>query len=243
MKKALALSLIIIFSVTMYDVPALSEPASEDPYKIYKEYRDSLFSLQQDIAHVCMELHQGKNVQAVYEHMLQVTEKTAVLIGKAENTSQNVHDILQISLQDRMEMILILGLSEKQKENLIELGYTEDDMAELLDWILLHNDHYFHAAAGFTPEEIEQLHSMGLTDEHIVELHTKIKDYYTKMHTTQQVVKQHQIELMHIQLLLSLSILQTLSDLDKGGKGKSELQDAEEKLLQAILNVSEDQSS
>lgn len=250
MKKELALSLLVILLVTVCDVPALSDNDLED-HEIYREYRDDLYLLQKDITQIYLELHQGKNLQAVYEHIVQTVEKTAAVIGEAELASHNVHDALQISLQDHLEIVLILGLFEKQKENLINLRYTEEEIAELSDWLLHYNDYYHHATAEFTAEEIKQLHSLGLAVEQIAELQHVITEHYTKKQAAHKVVKQQQTELMKIQALLSLAALQALSELEKDSKGKakdkgkdaSELLNAEEKLLEAILTVSEDQSS
>lgn len=240
--KGLALSLAALLLMSC-DIPALSGPVS-DPYKIYNEYRDSLYVLQEDIAQIYLEL-QGKNPQAVYEHILQSIEKTAAVIGKAELASHNIHDGLQFSLQSHLELLLRCGLSEKQKTDLIDLGYAEDDMNRLLNSLVHYNDHYHHAVTGFTAEEMERFYSIGLSDEQIAELQTHIEYHYTQVHRFQKVVKHHQEELMYIQVALSLVALQTLLELDhkEKEKSKSELQKAEEKLLEAILNVSEDQSS
>jgi len=193
-------------------------------------------------------LHQEKNPQAVYQHILQITEKTAQLMGEAERASQNMHDAVQISVQDYLEILLRLGFSEKQKENLADLGYTEDDLHELRTWLLYYNDYYHHTATGFTPKEIEWFYSMGLTDDDITQLQNRMQEHYTKLHTASQMVKQHQKELLYIQVSLSIAALQQLSALEtdksknKDKDSKSLLDDGK-KLLQAIGNVSENQSS
>ena len=158
MKRILALGLVAALFVTVCDVPAFSEPALNEN-SVYREYRDSIFRLQQDVVHLYLELQQGKNPQAVYEHILQVTEQIAVLIGKAELASKEVDDALQISLQDYMEMLLLLGLPEDRKSNLMSLGYTEEDIAELMDWILHYNDYNHHIITGFSPEEMERFYA------------------------------------------------------------------------------------
>jgi len=248
MKKGLALSLAAVLFLMMCDIPPISESEGENPYKLYKEYRNSLYALQKDITQIYLEIDK-KNPQAVYEHILQVIEKTARLIGEANTASQNVHDHLQISLQDHMEILLILGFSEEQKENLTNLGYTEEDIAELQTWLLHYNDYYHHVTTGFTLEEMEWFYSVGLTDDQISDLQIVLEKHYTQRHTAQQMVKKHQTELLYIQVSLSIAALQTLSKLDNGknkDKGKNlekTLLNAEEKLLEAIPNVSEDQSS
>jgi len=246
MKRGLALSLIVALVLMVCDIPALSELVSEDPYHIYSEYKDSLCTLQQDIAQIHLELRQGKNPPAVYEHMLQTVELTATLIGKAELASHNIHDGLQSSLQSHLELLLTQGLSEEQKTDLINLGYTEEDINNLLNSLLHYNDYYHHVITGFSAEEVEWFYSLGLTDEHIAELQDDIYHHYTQVHRFQQVVKHHQEELMYIQVVLSVAALQTLLELDHQEQSKiksDELQNAEEKLLEAILNVSEDQKS
>ena len=249
MKKGVALGIVTALFLMMCDIPVLSQ-YEEDSFTVYREYRDSLYQLQRDITQIYLELHQEKNSQAVYEHMLQTAEKTSVSVGKVNRASQDIHDRLQISLQDHLEIILILGLSETQKENLSTLGYTEDDITELLDFLLHYNDYYHHTETGFTPEEMERFRSVGLTDNQISELQDILGDHYTEWHTAQRVVKEHQIELMHAQVTLSVAALQTLleSNADpknKKDKDKSEnrIKDAEEKLLNALSNLSEDQSS
>lgn len=244
MKQRLALSLIIVFMLMVCNVPTFSESTSEDPYKVYSEYKHSLFMLQQDIARIYLEL-QGKNPQAVYEHMLQSIESTATLIGKAEIASQNVHDGLQISLQAQLNVFFLLGFTKEQKTDLLNVGYTEEDIDELLKVLAYCDDHNYHAITGFSTEEVEWFRSWGLTDEQITELQASICDNYTKIRTNQELVKEHQSELLYIQIILSLAALQTLTELDdqKKNKDKSELHDSEEKLLEAISNISKDHSS
>lgn len=91
----------------------------------------------------------------MYEYILQVIEKIARLIGEVNTASQNVHDHLQISLQDHLKILLILGFSEEKKENLTDLGYTEEDINDLLTRLLHFNDCNHHVATGFIPEEVE----------------------------------------------------------------------------------------
>lgn len=239
--KKVALSLIVVLLLMLCDIP-VSE-SDYDTYHLYKEYRDDLYTLQKDITHIYIELHQGKNTQAVYEHLLQTVEKTAVLVGKAELASKDMHDALKISLQDHIELTLVRGLSESHKENLAALKYTEKDITELLDWLVHYNDYNHHAVIGFTPEEMERFYHLGLTDEHIDELQTIMNDHYTQLYTAQHVVKEHQTELMYIQVSLSVAALPILSELNTHGKEKSRLQNVEEKLLQAMLTVSDDKYS
>jgi len=97
MKKGLALSLGAVLLLMMCDIPLISESEGGDPYKLYKEYRNSLYALQKDITQVYLEIDK-KNPQTVYEHILQVIEKTARLIGEANTAPKNVHENLQISL-------------------------------------------------------------------------------------------------------------------------------------------------
>lgn len=242
--KKVAFLLITILFVMLCDIPVISE--SDTDYEVYREYRDELYLLQKDMAHLYMELHQEKNPHAVYQHILQVTEKTAQLMGEAERASQDIDDRLQISVQDYLEILLRLGLSEQQKKNLVDLGYTEDDLHELRTWLLYYNDYYHHAATGFTPEEVNWFYSMGLTDDDIAQLQITMQEHYTRLHTASQMVKQQQKELLYIQVSLSIAALQQLLTLetDKGkDKESKSLLDAEEKLLQAIGNVSQNQSS
>jgi hypothetical protein len=244
MKKGIALGIIVALFFMMCDIPVLSE--SEDSFTVYREYRDSLHDLQRDTTQIYLELHEGKNLQAVYEHIIQTVEKTSVSLGKAHRASQDIHDRLQISLQDHLEIILVLGLSENQKENLSTLGYTDDDVDELLDFFLHYNDYYHHVETGFTPEEMERFRSVGLTDDQVSEVHDILDDHYNEWSTAQKVVKEHQIELMHAQVSLSVAALQTLLESpDTKDKDKSEnrITNAEENLLNALSNLSGDQSS
>ncbi len=240
--KITALTLIIVLFLTVCDVPVFSESVSEDPYRVYNEYRTSLLALQQDIAQVYLELE--KNPQAVYEHMLQVTERTAVLIGNAEIASRYVEDGFQGSLRGHLELLLEFGPSEKQKNDLMNLGYTEEDIAKILDSLAYYNDNYHRAVEGFTPEQIQRFSSMGLTDAQIADLQARISDHYAQIHTLAEEIKEQQTELLCIQISLSAAALKVLLDSKSTGKGKSdELKNAEEKLLEAITNVSEEQSS
>lgn len=244
MKKELTLRLVVVFLLVVCDVPALSE--SEDPYCIYGEYIDSLHVLQQDLAHIHLEINQEKNLHAVYEHALQAVESTAKLTGKAELASRDINDGLQISLRSHLELLNRFGLYEEQKKDLINLGYSERDINKLLDSLLYYNDYYYHATAGFSAEQMEFFYSMGLTDDQISEIQANICYRYTQVHRYQQIVKHHQEELLYIQTLLSLITMHTLLEQDHQKKGKdnsNELKDLEEKLLGTILSVSEDQKS
>jgi hypothetical protein len=246
MKKGVALGIVVALFLMMCDIPVLSE--SEESFTVYREYRDSLYDLQRDTTLIYLELHEGKNLQAVYEHIIQTVEKTSVSLGKAHRASRDIHDRLQISLQDHLEIILVLGLSENQKENLSTLGYTDVDIDELLDFFLTYNDYYHHVKTGFTPEEMERFRSVGLTDDQVSELHDILDNHYSEWSTAQKVVKEHQIELMHAQVSLSVAALQTLlesTDTKDKDKGKSEnrITNAEENLLNALSNLSGNQSS
>ncbi len=244
MRKMMALSLAAALFLALCNVPAFSEP---EDYTMYKEYREDLVMLQQDMTQVYLELE--KNPQAVYEHILQIIERTATLTGEAQLASHKIHDSLQISLQDQLELLLLLGFSEAQNQYLTNLGYTEEDISELKEWFLYYNDSYHHAVTGFTPEEVERFHLLGLEDTQIQELQKVMDEHYTHLHTAQDVVKQHQRELMQVKVSLSLAALKTLRELEKNkNKDKekekgSNLQKSEEKLLEAISTVSEDQSS
>lgn len=145
-------------------------------------------------------------------------------------------------------MLLILGLPEDRKLDLMSLGYTEEDIAEFMDWILHYNDYNHHIITGFSPEEMERFYAAGLTDAQISELQAFVNNYYAQLHSAQEVVKQQQTELMQVQVSLSLAALKLLEnenhDKSKNkDKNPDRLQNTEEKLLQTILNVSEDQPS
>lgn len=240
MKKILAPTLSLLLFVTMCDIPAFSQPTSE--YEIYNDYRNSLITLQQDVAQLYLELQQ-KNPQAVYQHILQITEDTAALIGNAEIASHNVYKGFQGSLQGHLELFFQYGLSEKQKKELLDLGYTEKDIAEIMKSLAYYNDYYYHAVEEFTPEQVQWFYSMGLTDTQIIELQTKIRDHYTQIHTLEEEIKQHQIELLYVQFSLSIAALKMLLDQENTDKKSDNLKKAEEKLLKAIKNVSDDRSS
>jgi len=225
----------------MCDIP-VSEHVSED-YRVYTEYRTSLIALQQDIAQLYLELQQ-KNLKAGYQHVLQTIETTAVLIGKAEAASHNVYNGFQGSLRGHLELICEYGFSEEQKRDLMNMGYTGEDIAHIKKSLAHYNDYYYHAAEEFNPEQIQWFSSMGLTDAQILDMQTAICDHYTQIHTLEEEIKQHQTELLYIQVSLSLAALKMLLDQEDKGKGRSdELKNAEERLLEAIATVSEDQSS
>ncbi len=244
MKKILGLLLVTILSVMVCNVPVFSEE-NEREYEIYREYRDSLYMLQSDVTRLYFEVCQGKNPQAVYEHLLQMCEQTAELTGKAEEASHNLHTTVQVSLQDYLEVLLVLGLSEEQTQNLRTLGYTEEDISNLEKWFLYYNDSYHHAVTGFTEEEVERFHLLGLTDLQIAELQSVLSDHYTQVHGASEVVKQHQRELLQIQMTLSFAALQSLREVEKkkDKEKDSVLLNAEGKLLESILTISEDQPS
>jgi hypothetical protein len=115
-----------------------------------------------------------------------------------------------------------------------------------MDCFLCYNDYNHQAATGFTPEQLEHLTSLGFTDDHIAELQTIVQDHYTHMYTAQEMVNQHQRELLYIQTSLSMAALHMLLNLDSDEKGSDDpdrLLNAEKKLLEAIHTISEDQKS
>lgn len=235
--------ILIVILFSLCDIPVIcpaSESVSKD-YSVYNDYRHSLIALQQDTAQMYLELPQ-KNPQAVYEHVLQVIEKTAVLIGHAEIVSHDVNGF-QGSLKGQMELLLEFGLSEKQKKELLDLGYTEKDIVKIMKSLAYYNDHYYHATGGFSPEQREQFLSMGLTDAQIKQLQVSVTDHYTQIHTLEEEIKHHQRELLYVQFSLSIAALKTLLDQGYEGKKSDNLKRGEEKLLKAIKNVSEDHSS
>jgi septal ring factor EnvC (AmiA/AmiB activator) len=195
MKKILASLLVVTLFMMISDIPLSSEPVSDDPYQAYNAYRNSLFTLQKDIAQLYQELQEQKNLQAVYEHVLQATEKTAALIGKAEKVSYHVQDGFQGSLRGHLETLLEFGLSDEQENEFLNLGYTEEDIDEIVQSLAYYNDYYYHAAKEFTSEQIQWFTLMGLTDQQISELQTKIHDHYTQIHTCEEEVKEQKTEL------------------------------------------------
>jgi hypothetical protein len=107
-----------------------------------------------------------------------------------------------------------------------------------------YNDYYHHASRGFTPKQVQWFHSIGLTDAQISEVQTAIKNHYTQIHTLKEEIKNHQTELLHTQILLSISALEILLDQENKSHNRSNrLEKAEIKLFEAIQTISEDQSS
>ncbi|MBU7039066.1 MAG: hypothetical protein HXS52_14150 [Theionarchaea archaeon] len=245
--KAAALSLTLILILAFCNNPALPGDCEDTDFPVYREYREDLYSLQKDVTLLYMELQQGKNTQAVYQHTLQAIETTALQIGKAQNASQDIHDALQVSLQNHLEIILLMGLSDSRKESLTDLGYTDEDIAEIIEWLATFNDFHNYAVRGFAPEERDRLYQAGFTDDQISELQDILVGHYSTLHTASQVVKEQQTELLDIQTTLSIAALKLLLE-ETPGKGKKKddgprLQNAEEKLVEAIQAMSESQPS
>ncbi|MBU6998690.1 MAG: hypothetical protein HXS42_13615 [Theionarchaea archaeon] len=246
MKKT-AFSVILFLFVALGDVPLFSQPENEDLYRQYNEYRESLLDLQEEAATVTLEVKQNPNSQVVYNHLLRIVEKTGILIGKAELASQNAFEGFQGSLKGRLEILLEFGFSENQRADLLALGYTEEDLTELMRALAYYNDDYYHAANGFTEEERAWLHSLGLTDSDMAKIQASMKDTYEEIHRMREEIKKQQSDLLYIQLSLSAAALRCLMDTKveaekKAGDPRS-LEPAEEKLLKAIQEVSTDQSS
>ena len=87
-------------------------------------------------------------------------------------------------------------------------------------------------------------HSFGLTDQQISELQTKIHDHYTQIHTCEEEIKEQKTELLYIQVTLSIAVLDILLNQEDRGNSKSDdLKNAEEKLLEAVSCMAEDQPS
>jgi hypothetical protein len=245
--KAAALSLTLVVFLAFCNIPSLPGDTETTDFLVYREYREDLYSLQKDLTLLYMELQQGKNTQAVYQHTLQVIETTALQIGKAQNASQDIHDALQVSLQDHLEIILLMGLSDNRKESLTDLGYTDEDIAEIMEWLATFNDFHNYAVTGFTSEERERFYQAGFTDDQISEIQDILVDHYSTLHTASQVVKEQQTELLDIQTTLSITALKLLLESSpEQGKKKDDgpgLQNAEEKLVEAIQVLSENQPS
>ncbi|MGC1120424.1 MAG: hypothetical protein WBA22_04960 [Candidatus Methanofastidiosia archaeon] len=245
--KAAALSLALVLFLAFCNIPSLPGDTEDTDFPVYREYREDLYSLQKDVTLLYMELQQGKNTQAVYQHTLQVIETTALQIGKAQHASQDIHDALQVSLQDHLEIILLMGLSDNRKESLTDLGYTDEDIAEIIEWLATFNDFHNYAATGFAPEERERFYQAGFTDDQILEIQDILVDHYSTLHTASRVVKEQQTELLDIQTTLSVAALKLLLEgSPEQGKEKDDgpgLQNAEEKLIEAIQVMSESQSS
>jgi hypothetical protein len=245
--KAAALSLILILFLAFCNIPSLPGDTETTDFPVYREYREGLYSLQKDLTLLYMELQQGKNTQAVYQHTLQVIETTALQIGKAQYASQDIHDALQVSLQDHLEIILLMGLSDSRKESLTDLKYTDEDIAEIIEWLATFNDFHNYAVTGFAPEERERFYQAGFTDDQISEIEDILVDHYSTLYTASQVVKEQQTELLEIQTTLSIAALKLLlEEPPEQGKKKDSgpgLQNAEEKLVEAIQVLSESQPS
>jgi hypothetical protein len=244
--KAAALSLTLILFLAFCNIPSLPGDTETTDFPVYREYREDLYSLQKDLTLLYMELQQGENTQAVYQHALQLIETTALQIGKAQNASQDIHDALQVSLQDHLEIILLMGLSDNRKESLTDLKYTDEDIAEITEWLATFNDFHNYAVTGFTVEERERFYQAGFTDNQISEIEDILVDHYSTLHTASQVVKEQQTELLEIQTTLSVAALKLLLEGQEQEKKKGDgpgLQNAEEKLVEAIQVLSESQSS
>jgi hypothetical protein len=246
MKRA-AFSVILFLFIALGDVPLFSQPENEDSYRQYNEYRESLLDLQREVARVTLEVKQNPNSQAVYEHILRIVEQTGILVGKAELASQNAFEGFQGNLKGRLEILLEFGFSENQRAELLNLGYTEEDLKELMRALAYYNDDYYHAANGFTEEERAWLHSLGLTDSDIAKMQASIKDSYEEIHRMKEEIKKQQSDLLYVQLSMSAAALRCLMDAqikaEKNAGDPKGLETAEEKLLKAIQGVSTDQSS
>ena len=245
--KAAALSLTLVLFLAFCNIPSLPGDAEDTDFLVYREYREDLYSLQEDVTLVYMELQEGKNTQAVYHHTLQVIETTALQIGKAQHASQDLHDALQVSLQDHLEIILLMGLSDNRKKSLTDLGYTDEDITELMEWLATFNDFHNYAVTGFAAEERERFCQAGFTDEQISDSEDILVGHYSTLHTASQVVREQQMQLLDIQTTLSVAAVKLLlEETPEQGKKNDDgpgLQNAEEKLVEVIQGMSEGESS
>jgi hypothetical protein len=243
MKKWTALGCCVVILIALCDIPTLSgpNPGKKDAYGVYL---DSLLSLQEDIARTYCDFQREKNSHAVYTHLLQSLEDTAILIGMAEQASMAVQEGYQFSLKGHLKTIAVLGLTEVQRERLLSIGYSERDIEEIIANLLEYNDFCYHAMNGFTPEQRTRFYEMGLTDEQIEDLRQSITESYSQMLTNQQVIKNHQRGLLQVQSALSLAAFKILQEMEWKEKNKLDnLLNAEEKLYEAVLSLSGDQSS
>ncbi|MBU6999465.1 MAG: hypothetical protein HXS51_01760, partial [Theionarchaea archaeon] len=237
MKRVLAFSLVAILVGAVLNVPVLE--TAEDEFPFTEMYRDDTDALQKELAQVYFEVQQGKSAQAVYEHVLQLAERVAVLLGEGELAFQEMdeketEERIQGSLQDCMEIFLILGLSDRKSE-LQNLGYSEEDLSRMREWILEYNDWYHHASSGFNSQEREQLHAMGLTDDEISEVEAFVRAHYSEICTTTETLQQQQTELLYIEVSLSVLALKLLEESGQGKSSKEDrLREAEGDLLAVI---------
>jgi hypothetical protein len=213
MKKVLALSIICCLLLTVYQVPAISE--NPDPYA---QYLRELEDLESGVHAVLQDLNTGKNPQAVYEHLLQLTFQTATLRGTVYPASQSLEDVMHISLQSYLEILLHPEVSERHLSRLQEKGYTSEEITRILEWVLYYNDAYYHSARGFSTEQRAWVASLGLTGSEIEELQQHIASRYTDIHTTRDMIPLHQEELLTVQISLSMAALNTVLEIEKSSK-------------------------
>jgi hypothetical protein len=150
---------------------------------------------------------------------------------------------MHISLQSYLEILLDPGLSRHYLLDWQEKGYTQEEIEQILEWVLYYNDSYYHSAQGFSSEQREWFSSTGLTESEIEELQHHIASHYGDLHTTQEMVTLQQEELLTIQISLSIATLQTLLEIEKGGnKPKNEIKNNNglEDKIDHLLRIEED---
>ena len=207
MKKVLALGIICSLLLTVCTVPASEKFRYDSDLDPYTQYLRELEDLEEGIHTVLQDLNTQKNSQAVYEHLLQLTYQAATLRGTVYQASQNLEDIMHISLQSSLEILLHPELSQPHRLEWQERGYTEEEITSILHWVLYYNDSYYHSARGISPGQRAWVASLGLTEPEIEELQQHITSNYTDLRTTQDMIALHQEELLNIQVSLSANHL------------------------------------
>jgi len=241
MRKALAIGLTISILLAICNVPVISE--EPDHHSLYREYRNDLVNLESGVHMVLHEINSGKNTQSVYEHLLKLALQAATLRGTLYPASQSLQETMHISLQSYLEILLDPELSQQYLLDWQEKGYTQEEIEDILKWILYYNDSYYHSAQGFSSEQRAWFSSIGLTESDIEELQQHISSTYEDPYTTQEMVTLSQEELLTIQISLSIATVQTLLEIEKGeNKPKNEIKNKKghEEKIDHLLRVEGD---
>jgi hypothetical protein len=213
------------------------------------DYQEDLLELNEKIAKIYQEINEGKKGKETYPHAVKAAKETAEMIGKTNELailmSEAGFETRTTSLGGQLEDIAIYGLSSDVRGNLIQMGYSSEDIDAMERKITEYNAYLYRISTeGFTPEEIQSMKDAGYTDSDIENLENAISQRYSAEYGAAEQLNASKSELYQVQTTLSILSLKLLMDSSKE-KGKisqkqfEHLGKLEKKLIEDIDKLDE----
>jgi len=216
------LTFLILSSAITPAVLAGEESKNHIKYDI-SDYQKDLLDLNEKVAEVYQDLNMGDEPRSKssYVHVVGTAEEASKLIGKTNKLvallSGSEFESTNTSLGSQLDDVGITGLSSELKDDLIEAGYTLDDIEALEKKLIEYNAYLYRISTdGFSPEEIQSLRNAGYTDEDIENLKNKITQRYFSNFNAGEQLNASKNELYQVQATLSILGLKLLINSSEG---------------------------